>query len=252
MTEPLPRSELLELAPLLRRGVQLDPASLARVRIGSGRVTGLLNLPFHVLVGRTVAGTGDRELDVVAAASSLLAWLDGDRCDPPAAVDALWPGGLPPERGWTRVESIPDTVVRDLVRRGALALEDAAAREGVPGAQPRAQVTDALLDSVVLTASANEPPQGNESASADRPPAGAEIASAPSGPPPALRHTSSLAGAPAAVEVNLRTLSAVTRMGFLPPDSHVALDVCGRWLRVAAPYGSVYAQRPGLGLTVLR
>jgi hypothetical protein len=80
----------------------------------------------------------------------------------------------------------------------------------VPGAQPRAEVADALLDSVVLTVSAG-----------DR--------SAP---------------------VTLRTLSAVTRLGFLPRGSYIAVDVAGRWIRVAAAYGSVYAERAGLGLTV--
>jgi hypothetical protein len=52
------------------------------------------------------------------------------------------------------------------------------------------------------------------------------------------------------VEITLRTLSALTRMGFLPRGSHAAIDVAGRWVRVAAAYGSVYAERPGAGLTV--
>jgi hypothetical protein len=37
-------------------------------------------------------------------------------------------------------------------------------------------------------------------------------------------------------------------MGFLPRGSHAAVDVSGRWIRVAAAYGSVYAERPGTGL----
>ena len=63
----------------------------------------------------------------------------------------------------------------------------------VPGASPRAEVADSLLDSVVLTVS----------------------------------------DATARVEVNLRQLSALVRMGFLEHDSHVAVDVAGRWLRHA-------------------
>ena len=80
----------------------------------------------------------------------------------------------------------------------------------MPGAQPRAEVADALLDSVVLTVS-------NEAV---------------------------------AVGITLRTLSALTRLGFLPAGSHIAVDLAGRWIRVAAAYGSVYAERPGLGLIV--
>jgi hypothetical protein len=40
-------------------------------------------------------------------------------------------------------------------------------------------------------------------------------------------------------------------MGFLPRGSHVAVDTSGRWTRVAAEYGSVYAERPGRGLQLL-
>lgn len=49
-------------------------------------------------------------------------------------------------------------------------------------------------------------------------------------------------------EVTLRALSALTRMGFLPRGSHIVISVAGRWTRVAAEYGSVYLERPGLGI----
>jgi hypothetical protein len=52
--------------------------------------------------------------------------------------------------------------------------------------------------------------------------------------------------------ITLRTVAALTRMGFLPRDSQASVDAVGRWIRVAAAYGSVYAERPGAGLTVLR
>jgi hypothetical protein len=51
--------------------------------------------------------------------------------------------------------------------------------------------------------------------------------------------------------VTLRALTALTRMGFLSRGSHVAVDVSGRWIRLAAEFGSVYAERPGLGLTLV-
>jgi hypothetical protein len=113
--------------------------------------------------------------------------------------------------GWRRLETVPEDVIRGLVRQGALALKDAAAREGVPGAQPRAEVADALLDSVVLSV------HDDDGRTAD---------------------------------VTLRALSALTRMGFLPRGGHVYVDFVGRWVRVVAEYGSVYLERPGAGLVL--
>jgi hypothetical protein len=109
-------------------------------------------------------------------------------------------------------------VIRPLVRQGALALKDAAAREGVPGAQPRAEVADALLDSVVLTVT---------------------------GGPDARAGTGDATAA-----VPLRALSALTRMAFLPRGGAAHVDVAGRWIRLAARNGSVHLERPGGGLTL--
>jgi hypothetical protein len=159
-------------------------------------------------------------LDATMRTTELLAWLDEDSVGTaPQRHDSEWRSGLPPARGWQRIDTVPEDVVRGLVRSGASALEDAAAREGVPGAQPRPEVADALLDSVVLTVSAD--------ADADTD-----------------------AGGPG-TPVTLRVLSALTRMGFAPPGSRVAVDVAGRWTRVVGQYGSVYAERPGLGLQLL-
>lgn len=202
----------MDLAPVLRRAVTLDPAALTRLRLRDDRSTALVRLPFGVLVARTIdAPARETGLDVAVGAQAALDWLDGAVAEPPPARDVEWRTGLPPESGWTRVEVVPDDVVRSLVRSGARALADAAAREGVPGAQPRAEVADALLDSIVLTVDDD-------------------------------------AGSRA--EVSLRALSALTRMGFLPRGGHVRVDVRGRWTRVVAEYGTVYLERPGgLGLT---
>jgi hypothetical protein len=212
----LPTEALSELAPMLRRAVGLDRASVARLRVAPTTVTGWVRLPFDVLVGRTVTRAGPapsprRAADVTASAVELLAWIDKDTDIPPPPRDADWRGGTPPTDGWARVDLVPDGVIRGLVRKGALALKEAAAREGVPGAQPRAETTRALLDAVVLTVTG------------------------PSG---------------ARVDVTLRLISAVTRMGFMPRGSDVAIDLAGRWQRVTAQYGSGYAERPGLGLTL--
>lgn len=206
------RVALAELAPVLRRGVDLDPGVLARLRLGPSTAGVLVRLPFAVLVARTVESPPrDAITDVAVRAVDALRWLDGETASPPEPRDHEWRTGLPPEQGWTRLETVPDDVLRPLVRQGALALKDAAAREGVPGAQPRAEVADALLDSVVLTVTADR-------------------------------------GGTA--EVSLRTLSALTRMGFLARGSSAHIDARGRWVRVVGAYGTVFAERPGAGLTL--
>ncbi len=202
------RATVGDLAPVLERAVRLDPGALVRLRFGDGRATALVRLPFAVLVSRSVAAGPDRALDVATAAADVLAWLDGGAA--PAPRDHDWRGGLPPATGWRRIETVPDGELRPLVRQGAMALKDAAEREGVPGAQPRAEVADALLDSVVL------------------------IATDDSG---------------SRAEVTLRMLSALTRMGFLRKDGHAHVDTSGRWVRVVGEYGTVHRELPGgLGL----
>jgi hypothetical protein len=216
-------SALTELVPLMRRTADLDPRSLVRVRVRPSVASALVQLPFGVLIGRRIAGEFGDAFDATFATAQLLDWLDQTdepnpvgRTQPPPTRDLDWRGGLPPESGWRRVETVPDDIVRGLVRKGALTLKEAAQREGIPGAQPRAEVADALLDSVVLTIADEQSPT-----------------SAP-------------------VEVTLRLISAVVRVGFLARDSHLAIDVAGRWLRLAASYGSAYAERPGQALGLLR
>jgi hypothetical protein len=205
--EDADRRRLAELAPVLRRASDLDPRSLVRIRIEGSAASVLVRLPFGVLVSRTVrAEPRDDSLDVAVPAAETLAWLDGQTDQPPPRRDEQWRTGRPPSSGWRRIETVPDDVVRGLVRSGALALKEAAQREGVPGAQPRAEVADALLDSVVLTVSDDD----GRSA-----------------------------------EVTLRALSALTRMGFLPRGGVTHVDLAGRWVRVVAQYGTVYLERPG-------
>lgn len=212
MLIPDDREALVELAPVLRRATALDPAGLVRLRLTGEAAMALLRLPFGVLVSRTVrvASSRPEALDVTLRAADVLAWVDGDAARL-ETHDAAWRAGLPPVSGWRRLDTVPDDVVRDLVRRGAGALKDAAEREGVVGAQPRAEVADALLDSVVLTVNDD-------------------------------------AGRTA--EVSLRALSAITRMGFLPRGGHVFVDTVGRWVRVVAEHGTAYLERPGSGLVL--
>jgi hypothetical protein len=205
---PDDRAAVAELAPVVRRGADLEPRGLARLRLTGEAATVLVRLPFGVLVSRTVTAPHRVEpLDLTVRAADLLGWLDG--AGVPPARDLEWRAGLPPATGWRRIETIPDQVIRSLVRTGALALKDAAAREGVPDAQPRAEVADALLDSVVLTATDDS-------------------------------------GARA--ELTLRAVSGLTRMGFLPRGGHAYVDAAGRWVRLVAEYGTVHIERQGQGL----
>ncbi|HEY7047531.1 MAG TPA: hypothetical protein VH373_09945 [Jatrophihabitantaceae bacterium] len=209
-------AELTGLMPLARRVAALDPKGVLRIRLDVDVLSGYARLPFGVLVGRTVRVSWSAPpVDCAVRAGDLVSWLDDHTGQPPVRRDVEWRGALPPVTGWRRIERVPAAVVRDVVRKGAITFREAAERDGIQlgrrGVQPRAEVADALLDSVVLTA---------------------------------------IDGS-ARAEVTLRTVSALTRMGFLPDGSHVAIDVCGRWARVAAEYGSVYAERPGLALGIV-
>lgn len=187
---------LAEVVPLLRRALDLDAEALARLR-GDGQVlTTFVRLPFEVMAARAVPSAA--QCDATYAAADVLAWSEGLRLPLPAR-DGDWRGAAPPASGWTRVEMVPDTELRPLVRSGALALK------GLSG-----HASQALLDSVVLTVSSAE--------------------------------------AAAPVEVTLRMLSALTRMGFLPRGGSAAIDVNGRWKRLVAQYGTIYAEPSGLGL----
>ncbi|MBV9594606.1 MAG: hypothetical protein JO147_12520 [Actinobacteria bacterium] len=205
------RIEITELMPLVRRVAKLDQHGLIRLRAVGRLRSALALLPFGVLAGRAVTfddRPDEGDADVVHSAADLAAWYDDPVAPEPPRQDLEWRSALPPAGGWQRVESVPDAVIRDLVRSGASTLKETAERENLPGAEPRAEVADALLGSVVLTVS----------------------------------------NGPTSATVTLRLLSALTRMGFVARDTTVAVDVRGRWLRVAAAYGSVYAEQVGFGL----
>jgi hypothetical protein len=60
-----------------------------------------------------------------------------------------------------------------------------------------------------------------------------------------------VAGDGVEAKITLRVAAALTRMGFLPRDSHAGVDVVGRWIRLAGGYGAVYAEQPGAGLSLV-
>jgi hypothetical protein len=147
-------THLADFIPLAQRAIAIDAASMIRFRAADRRVAGFVRLPYEVLAGRTLdAGTDTRSegrvtgsgspaasFDITVAATDFLRWSE-ESGPTPVARDAHWLSALPPRHGWRRVEAVPDSVIRDLVRSGA----DLAA-----GATSR-QSQESLLASVVLT-----------------------------------------------------------------------------------------------------
>jgi hypothetical protein len=144
-TSLLDGAQLRDFTPLAERAVSVDAASLIRFRRGPATVAGYVRLPYDVLAGRTLAlqSLGDGSFDATVSAADFLRWVD-DPAVVPVAKDAHWLSALPPRAGWQRVELVPDSVIRDLIRSGASLAPDAASRRG----------QEALLASVVLTATA--------------------------------------------------------------------------------------------------
>jgi hypothetical protein len=159
------RDGLRDFAPLAERALSVAGDALIRFRSYEGRIGGFVRLPFEVLAGRTIeaggAGGSDvaggagggaaalvtKPFDVTVGARQFLSWLD-EGGEEPARADAHWLSALPPRAGWRRIEIVPDTAIRDVVRSGALLAQGADTR---PGQQ-------ALLDSIVLTAHAESGP----------------------------------------------------------------------------------------------
>lgn len=212
-------TQLGDLIPLLRRVELLDAERPVRIRVEPGgesapsSASAFIALPFGVLISRTLPWDERAHpvMDRTVRLPELIAYLLGEGPEP-AARDELWRGGLPPVRGWTRLDTLPDDVVRERVRVGATAVKELTDQAG-DGEQVRQVAIDALLDSVVLTVTAGT---------------GADPASG-------------TGGGNAAAAIPLRTLSALTRMGFVRRESSVGVDVARGWVRVAAAFGSAYA-----------
>jgi hypothetical protein len=206
-----------EFVPLLRRLDTLDPETLVRLRperapgegtAAAAALTLFAALPFDVLVSRTLAwdASSNAAPAATAHAGELLRWAIGEAEDP-SPRDDQWRGALPPARGWARLDVLDDAVIRDRVRVGAIAVKELTDNAGEQE-QVRQTAIEALLDSIVLTVAAGDPQKA----------------------PPGER-----------ADIPLRTVSALTRMGFVPRGSQVAVDVCRGWIRVGARYGAAYA-----------
>ena len=204
-------AEGADLAAFLGRVVRLDPAALVRLRAGQGSAAGYVSLPFGVMVSRSarvLAGPAD----VTVRAAALLALLDGLGDDAtvslPDQQDAAWRGQLPPAAGWERLDSVPASVVTQLVRAGVETLK-AAGPGGVAG-----RGGEALLDHEALTVSG----------------AGRTVALP-------LRVLSAAWRMGFLGDEAPGQTADPTR-----PERLVGVSTSGRWARLTAPYGSAYHQ----------
>jgi hypothetical protein len=209
---PLDRQDL---GAFLARLSRLDPAALVRLRrVAPDRTALWARLPWAVLVSRTVAGAGPDDA-TVSAADLLKALESAGDLVLPARRDAEWRWPLPPAAGRV-VERLPAAELQRIAAAAAGTLR-AAAAEGV-GGRPVAEraLRDALLDHVAIVVTTDG----------------------------------------AHVEVPQRLVQGVARMGFLGRSdtasaSIVNVQVAGRWIGLAAPYGiawllpvSQFAVRP--------
>lgn len=133
-----------DLGSFVARVVRLDAAAAVRLRARGDTVTAWAPTPFDVLATRTVHGRLD-PADLTAAAGVLLTALTVERAgtvDP--GPGALWPGELPPEAGWTPVDTVPAAEIEAVTERGLALARDHAGPMGPPAS---------LLDQTVLTVS---------------------------------------------------------------------------------------------------
>jgi hypothetical protein len=221
--------ETQDVGAFLARLVRLDANALVRLRqVADDRMALWARLPWGVLVGRTVAGSGPA--DATVSAADLLAELGrgGAGAGPeehgdtelPGRRDQEWRWPLPP-RGAQVVESLPAMELRRIAAAAAGALREAST-QGV-GGRPIGEraLRDALLDHVAIVVTTG----GSR------------------------------------VEVPQRLVQAVARMGFLgrsaaSTEATVRVQVIGRWVGLAAPYGvawllpvSQFAVRPAMAHT---
>ncbi|HST48807.1 hypothetical protein [Jatrophihabitans sp.] len=144
----VPPGQLADFVPLAERAVSVDAASLIRFRAAERAVAGFVRLPYDVLAGRTLAAEPTGGFDITVSAADFLQWVE--QSGPvPAGRDAHWLSALPPRHGWRRVDVVPDSVVRNLVRSGAELAAGTTSRQG----------QESLLASVVLTAADGASPE---------------------------------------------------------------------------------------------
>ena len=192
------------LRALLSRATGIDPDAFARFRRrADDTVDVFVTTPFDVIATRRIGGQPGRDGAVVRAGDLLEALIQG-RAEIGQAHDISWPGALPPAEGFQLLDTLPVTVVRQLADQGQALARQFSGPLGPP---------QSLLDQTVLTVTAPE-------------------------------DTDTGVGA---AEITMRMVFTCTSLGLIPgaaaPDSvprHLRVSTTGSWVRVDAPFGSVY------------
>ncbi|MDG4789404.1 hypothetical protein O7626_26350 [Micromonospora sp. WMMD1102] len=230
-------SGLPDAGAFLARLTRFDPGAVVRLRSGApGATAGApartvlwARLPWGVLVGRVVAGSGPG--DATVSAAELLTELARGGVELPRRRDADWRWPVPGGPG-SVVETIAGAELRRIAVAAADTLRDAAS-VGVAGrAVGQRAVRDALLDHVAVVVTGPPPavdPKGTDPGSA-----------APAGLDP-VRGGSR-------IEISQRLVQAIVRMGFLGSAGPAGRDavqvrIMGRWVGLAAPFGVAWSQK---------
>ena len=180
----------------------MDQQAFARIDDRSdGTLDIFVTTPFDCFAARRVTGTVSRDKAVVAL-QDLDAALDAEKTEIGPARDASWPGALPPAAGFVERDIVPVSVVQDLADQGRRLARQFSGPLGPP---------KSLLNQTVLTVDA-EQESGEE-----------------------------------AVSVPMRMIFTSTSLGLIPGPGappelprHLRIATAGRWVRMDAPFGSVY------------
>lgn len=193
------------LCALAQRAVGLDSAATARLRQHDAQtVEVFFTTPFEVVASRRVRGVVGRDGAAVSAATLLSALQVGDsaRLNLGPARDASWPGALPSSAGFELLDALPVTVVRELADEGRSLVRQFSGPAGPPLS---------LMNQTVVTVEGAGPTAGRS------------------------------------VELPMRMIFACVNLGLIPGfgapvdvPRHLRVSALGRWVRVDAPFGSVY------------
>ncbi len=138
------------LAAFVERALRLDDAAVIRLRERpDGHVVAWVATGFDVLASRVVGGRV-KPADHYAGAHALVAGLaamgDDGFVDTGFAMDSVWRGVLPPDRGFEHLDDVPARVVLDLAQRGGALAKQHSGAHGPPVS---------LLDQEVVAVSAD-------------------------------------------------------------------------------------------------
>ncbi|APT89424.1 hypothetical protein CFRA_09360 [Corynebacterium frankenforstense DSM 45800] len=242
------------LQALVSRAVGLDAAALARLQQRGEFVEVFVTTPFDVVASRRVRGTASRDGAVVSARRLLDELVVYNSAEPSSRHLALgsprdpsWPGALPPAQGFKEIDRVPVDVVRTLADKG----QSLARQFSGPLGPPRS-----LLDQTVLeVSSAAADGRGASTATGTSGTSGAAGTSAAGGADAGTGTGANDAASDGAasdaavekVEIPMRMIFTCTSLGLIPGFAaateiprHLRVAKLGRWVRVDAPFGTVY------------